>query len=341
MLKCKFSRLTAIIVVLIGLTIIASFSPVNAKTRSVARQEASNNTVYTNLRLGQSTSDGPYTRFFLVFSTWAPREIKLVHVPAGPFIMGSDVDGKSETSPQRSVHLDGFYIFETLVTNAQFTEFVDQTGYVTTAEIVGWSLIGQNSIKTNGANWKAPDGPGSSLFGMEDYPVVHASWIDGNAYCRWYGGRLPTEAEWEKAARGPYGRIFPWGGSGRPSVTGDKANFCDVNCPYDVSWKITDQNDGYSRYSVVGVYPKGASYYGALDMSGNLNEWVNDWYDPNYYQYAPNVNPTGPASGTFRVERGGSWMSGWSNLRSFHRNYETQDHTHDLEGFRCVVPETP
>jgi formylglycine-generating enzyme required for sulfatase activity len=339
----KVSKLFLIIVLLIVAFFIASSTQVTAQSVFKSSQSAESSTDDQGEPIGQSPSDSGYVIYLPFFQTWKPREIKLIRVPAGEFTMGSDTDGDPATSPQRRVYLDAFDISETMVTNAQFAEFVNEKDYETTAEKVGWSYVGQYLEKRNGAYWAAPLGPGSNVLGKDDFPVLHASWEDGMAFCDWYveGGRLPTEAEWEKAARGPSGRIYPWGGSGRPDVTGDKANFCDVNCPYDVPWKIADQNDGHATSSPAGNYPNGASIYGVMDMAGNLNEWVKDYYAADYYQYAPYNNPTGPASGTFRVERGGSWVSGWSNLRSFHRNYETQDHTHDLEGFRCVVPETP
>lgn len=281
--------------------------------------------------------------YFPFISVWQPAEINLIEVPAGEFLMGSDNDNNLSTSPARLVYLDAYYIFETMVTNAMFARFVAQTGHVTTAEILGWSLVfnGQGWDERPGAYWAAPTGPGSDLIGMDDYPVFHVSWYDADAFCQWYDGRLPTEAEWEKAARGPNGRIFPWGGHGQSAVTGDRANFCDVNCPLDIDWKIEDQDDGYATTSPVGVYPKGASPYGVLDMAGNINEWVSDWYASDYYTHAPDNNPTGPATGTERVHRGGSWFSGWTRLRAFSRNKNTPDHTHDLEGFRCVVPIGP
>jgi len=282
-----------------------------------------------------------WNAYFPLIMFSGAMEIERIYVPAGPFLRGSDDDGSAETSPERTVYLDSYYIFKTMVTNAQFASFVNQTGYETTAEEVGWSFLGPGLDQRFGAYWAAPEGPGSDLTGLDNYPVFHVSWFDAAAFCMWAGGRLPTEAEWEKAARGDDGRMFPWAGVGQSAVTGDKANFCDVNCPWDVDWKIASQDDGYARTSPVGTYPNGASPYGVLDMAGNINEWVADWYAEDYYSVAPDMNPTGPVSGQYRVHRGGSWYSGWSNLRSFVRSKNTPDHTHDMEGFRCVIPIEP
>lgn len=260
--------------------------------------------------------------------------LEWVTIPAGEFIMGSDSDGNPETSPERLVYLDAYAILKTPVTNAHFARFIYATGYQTLAERQGWSYIGVNLDRYLGAYWASPRGLGSSLLGQADHPVFHVSWHDAAAYCAWAGGWLPTEAQWEKAARGTDGRTFPWGDD---DVTAEKANFCDVNCP--APWANTELNDGYATVSPVNSFPAGASPYGVLDMAGNINEWVADWLDENYYTNAPYANPTGPESGEFKVERGGSWYSGWTSLRSFtRRSYETDDHAHDMEGFRCVIP---
>lgn len=268
--------------------------------------------------------------------------IPTVTIPAGEFTMGAnDPLNFPESYPPHTVYLDDYEIFRTLVTNAQFAEFMSQNPtHVTLAEEQGWSYIGPNLSKVDGAYWKDPKGEGiHSILGRENYPVVHVSWYDAQAFCAWAGGRLPTEAEWEKAARGTDGRTYPWGNT---PITGDKANFCDAaNC--SAPHAVSGQNDGYPQHSPVGIYPNGASFYGVLDMAGNVNEWVFDWYDPDYYSASPYANPTGPATGTFKVERGGSWYSGDWNLRSYSRknNYEPPMHSHDMEGFRCVIPTSP
>lgn len=259
----------------------------------------------------------------------------LILIPEGEFLMGSnDEIAKDHEKPEHAVYLDNFYIYQTHVTNFQFEDFIKKTRYITTAEEVGWSLVfnGETFDEIEGAYWRAPSGPGSDLSGRGNYPVLHVSWFDAAAYCAWAGGRLPTEAEWEKAARGTDGsRMFPWEGD---QISGDRANVCDVNCP--ATWAITDHDDGYATSSPAGNYPNGASPYSVLDMAGNVTDWVNDWYAEDYYGMSPYENPTGPLVGEMRVHRGASWYSGYTNQRSTARNMNLPTHKHDHGGFRCV-----
>ena len=201
---------------------------------------------------------------------------EMVLVPAGEFIMGSE-EGDADEKPRHRVYLDAFYIDKYEVTNARFQQFVQATGHRTQAEREGSGYTGDKSGLVDGANWRAPRGPGSSIAGLEQHPVVSVSQEDAKAYCTWAGKRLPTEAEWEKAARGTDGRTYPWGNQ----FDSTKGNF-----------------DGKNKGTVpVGTYEGGKSPYGAYDMAGNVWEWVADWYGENYYKNSPARNPQGPASG--------------------------------------------
>ncbi|MGB0385281.1 MAG: SUMF1/EgtB/PvdO family nonheme iron enzyme [Ardenticatenaceae bacterium] len=253
----------------------------------------------------------------------------MLYVPAGEFLMGSPQvgflarlfgDASSNEMPQRQVYLDAYWIDQTPVTNGMFAKFVAETGYQTQAEKDGWSWGWHRSglAKIQGANWQHPRGPESNLARKSDHPVVQVSWHDAQAYCAWAGRRLPTEAEWEKAARGTDGQTYPWGNA-EPN---DKLlNF---------GMKVKDTTPA-------GSYPPGASPYGALDMGGNVYEWTADWYDADYYKNGSFRNPTGPTSGTYRAVRGGSWdfyEARW--LRAGNRGGNLPANRYDNYGVRCA-----
>jgi len=210
----------------------------------------------------------------------------MLHIPAGEFLMGSN-DYAEEKPQHRRVHLDAYWIYKYPVTVAQYRKFCGSTRREMPEEPKwGW---------------------------REDHPVVNVSWDDAKAYADWAGVALPTEAQWEKAARGTDGRTFPWGNVWDPS-----------KCNNDVGDK------GPKRTTVVGNYPDGTSPYGVLDMAGNVGEWCGDWYDAGYYD-APRRNPTGPPSGGKFVLRGGSWL----NLDpTFFRCADRT--TFDVPGYRSV-----
>jgi len=262
---------------------------------------------------------------------------EMVFVPAGEFLMGSeDSDAYIDEDPEHLVYLDAYWIYKYEVSNAQFFEFVVDTGFTTDAQDQGWSYVIENGAldQSSGAYWAAPTGFGSDIVGMENYPVTQISWNDAYAYCEWAGGRLPTEAEWEKAARGESGLKFPWGDSGG---TASNANYCDTNCEFEWKDRDSNQDDGYEQTAPVGSYPGGVSPYGALDMAGNVWEWVADWYDETYYNTQTNWNnPTGPESGTARVLRGGSWDVVERSLRASVRSQAYPEVAFTSSGFRCV-----
>ena len=232
-----------------------------------------------------------------------------VYVPAGEFTMGSD-SGDENEKPVHTVYLDEYWIDQTEVTNAQYALCV-ATGPC------------KKPLDLNSQT--------SSSFSDDqyaDYPVVFVDWDQAQAYCTWAGRRLPTEAEWEKAARGTDGRVYPWGND----FDGTKVNYCDINCWGD--WKDSAYDDGYATTSPVGIYLDGASPFGALDMAGNAYEWVLDWFSSYSSEYQN--NPTGPASGNEHILRGGSWGDDMHHLRASLRSHEVANLRRDFVGFRCA-----
>jgi serine/threonine-protein kinase len=243
--------------------------------------------------------------------TWTrPADgMEMVYVPAGEFLMGSD-EGFDNEKPQHTVYLDAFWIDRTEVTNAQYRPCVE------------------------GGACPEPECWGDDRFNGPDHPVVCVSREYAAAYCQWAGGRLPTEAEWEKAARGTDGRIYPWG----DAFDGTRLNYCDANCEYE--HRDTGFDDRYAWTAPVGSYPTGASPYGALDMAGNVQEWVADWYADDYYGRSPERNPKGPDAGGYWVFRGGSWDDDSARARCAYRNGGIQDGWSHNNGFRCGLSST-
>ncbi len=250
----------------------------------------------------------------------------LVYVPPGAFWMGSprnDPYAKPDELPQHRPQLSAYWIDRTEITNAMYAGCVAAGACV--APPTAFSDFSPHAYY------------GSPAYA--DYPVVNVTWQQAQSYCGWAGRRLPTEAEWEKAARGLDGRRFPWEWIGVPVP--DKLNFCDASCAF--GFGLTTVKDGYAETAPVGAYPKGASPYGALDMAGNVWQWVSDWYGGTYYGSSPASDPTGPATGSLRVLRGGSWLDGpYSGGLIHHRsaNRFAQDPSavkSDI-GFRCAMP---
>ncbi|WP_241738920.1 formylglycine-generating enzyme family protein [Pontibacter beigongshangensis] len=305
----------------------------------------------------------------------------MVWIEGGTFGMGAtDLEGRPDEYPQHQVKVSGFWMDATEVTNAQFAAFVEATGYVTTAErapdweelklqlppatpkphdsvLVAASLVFSAPVQQvslhnpsqwwrwqKGANWRQPQGPGSSIKGKDNYPVVQVSWDDAVAYARWAGKRLPTEAEWEYAARGAVAdNVYPWGNEdveqGKP-----KAN----------TWQGTfpAKNSGWDQYTgLAPVKSFAPNKHGLYDMAGNVWEWCADWYDANYYETVEagvSENPKGPArsydprepDSPKRVVRGGSFMCHSSYCKGYRvtsRMSSTSDTSLENTGFRCVV----
>ncbi len=234
-------------------------------------------------------------------------------IPAGTFQMGSD-DGEEDEQPMHMVYLDAYWIDQTEVTNHQYAQCV-AAGVCTVPK--------KPDAYYRTSNYGNPE--------FSKYPVVNVSWEQAQSYCKWAGGRLPTEAEWEKAARGTDGRKYPWGNEFNCKM----GNFDD---------EIKDNSnvvpggpncDGYQDMAPVGIYPQGASPYGALDMAGNVWEWTADWYGW-YPEDKEARNPTGPESGDHRTVRGGSWwLSTVDTLKVTFRDGCLPDGGYNL-GFRCA-----
>ncbi len=278
----------------------------------------------------------------------------MVLIEACSFLMGTDDDigfPADGEGPVREVTLDAYWIDAVAVSNERFAAFVEATGYVTEAERYGWSFVFAGLLpegfpetravaaapwwrQVHGASWRAPEGPGSGIEERMDHPVVHVSWRDANAFCEWAGLRLPTEAEWECAARGglvqkryPWGMVREPGGRHRMNVwqgTFPTHNTCE---------------DGFYGTCPVDAYePNG---FGLYNTSGNVWEWCSDWFDARYHARpeAPRHNPAGPPQGKAKVNRGGSYLCHDSYCNRYRvaarQGNAPEDSTGNL-GFRCA-----
>jgi len=234
----------------------------------------------------------------------------LILVPAGAFPMGvppGDRDGGRDEYPRHEVYLDAFYIDKYEVTNGRYLEFVRTTGH----------RAPQHPKDATRNLWKGNTMPES----VADRPVVNVDWQDASAYCTWAGRRLPTEAEWEKAARGSDDRRFPWG----------NVEPTDKHLNYKQRWI------GEKTLMPVGSYEAGKSPFGAYDMAGNVWEWVNDWYDPLYYEKSPPRNPKGPETGSHKVIRSSGWQVETPMVRIFTRVKSDPLMRNESTGFRCAA----
>lgn len=301
----------------------------------------------------------------------------MVWIAGGAYQMGGDnAEASADEYPKHTVKVSGFWMDVTEVTNAQFEQFVKATGYITTAEkkpdwnelkkqlppgtpkpadslLTAASLVFHptaNEVDLNdysqwwtwqtGANWRHPQGPKSNIIGKGNYPVTQISWYDANAYCQWAGKRLPTEAEWEWAARGGLqNKVYPWGNE-QVTAGAAKANIWEGSFPY--------KNTLHDKYYLAApVKSFKANGYGLYDIAGNVWEWCNDLYHPDYYKMSPTNNPPGPAKSfdpqepyaIKRVIRGGSFLcnnSYCSGFRVARRMKSTEDSGMEHLGFRCV-----
>jgi sulfatase modifying factor 1 len=279
----------------------------------------------------------------------------MIRLPGGTFLMGTD-DGQGfredGEGPVREVTLDPFLISPHATTNAEFSRFVEETGYETEAERFGWSFVfhlfitGKAKKKIRGvvdaapwwkavagAHWRRPEGPGSGIKTRMKHPVVHVSHNDALAYCDWARKRLPTEAEWEFAARGGLEqKRYPWG----DTLTPDGEHLCNI-------WqgKFPSKNtrkDGYAGTAPVDVFPPNG--FGLYNVSGNVWEWCLDWFSATYHVGNVRTNPTGPPTGGSRVIRGGSYLchkSYCNRYRVAARSSNTPDSSTGNSGFRCAA----
>jgi formylglycine-generating enzyme required for sulfatase activity len=252
---------------------------------------------------GRLSQDQPE---WLVGKDGAPMRV----VPAGPFPMGvpsGDRDGGRDEYPRHEVFVDTFVIDKFEVTNGLYLEFVKSTGH----------RVPQNPKNPSRTLWQ-----GNSITeSVAERPVINVDWFDADAYCKWADKRLPTEAEWEKAAKGTSDRRFPWG---NVEPTAKHLN-------YNQRWI------GEKTLMPVGSYDAGMSPYGVYDMAGNVWEWVNDWYDAQYYEQSPNKNPQGPDRGSKKVIRGAGWQNETPTVRIFTRVDSDPSVRNESTGFRCAA----
>jgi sulfatase modifying factor 1 len=280
---------------------------------------------------------------------------RMIPLPGGTFLMGTDtLDGfpRDGEGPVRAITLAPFSIDRFPVTNDLFAQFILATGYITDAERFGWSFVFWSHLpeatfddlvedtvagapwwcKVPGAAWSKPEGPGSTIAMRGDHPVVHVSWSDAQAFCHWSNQRLPTEAEWEYAARGGLvQQLYPWGDELQP----DGKHRCNI-------WQgqfpsIDTGEDGFTGTCPVAAFPPNA--FGLSSVTGNTWEWCADWFDPTFHVTGPRLNPHGPPDGLTRVIRGGSFLchaSYCNRYRVAARSANTPDSSTSNTGFRCA-----
>lgn len=305
-----------------------------------------------NTESSDSSFQDPGFRRITTGSTEGMQPLK-----GGTFQMGNERDYGFPSDGEDPVHevtVSPFYIDETTVTNEQFNTFINATGYKTEAEQFGWSFVFHGLLppkqlarvnhravgsewwcRIDGATWRNPEGPGTHIKKRWQHPVVHVTWHDALAYATWAGKRLPTEAEWEYAARGgiEFGNRFPWGDELEPGGK-HRMNVWQGNFPHHNS-----EADGHYGTAPARAYR--ANGYGLSQMTGNIWEWCWDWFDPSYYAKSPAADPTGPIENLSnrRVMRGGSFLCHESYCNRYRvdaRNSNTPDSSSSNTGFRCV-----
>lgn len=270
-------------------------------------------------------------------TTWVRPidDMVMVYVPEGVFTMGSppELEGAAaDEKPQHEVSVAGFWLDQTDVTNSQFAQFVAETNYITSAETenrgrvrldVGWRWV-------DDADWLHPNGPDTTIDGLENHPVVQVTWDDANAYCAWVDGQLPTESQWEYAARGSEGNIYPWGNE----FDGTLLNFCDASCLLD--HRNEEFDDGFNQTSPVGSYPEGVSWIGVLDMVGNVWNWTMS----PYAAYPGSEDENDESFSRDRVvTRGGAWTNRITESTATFREPILPTSPFSHVGFRCVSSE--
>lgn len=246
-------------------------------------------------------------------------DVTQVWVPTGIFIMG-DEEGEEDEKPAHEVYLDGFWLDQTEVTNVAFAAFLNDRGNQEEAGITWLEVDDEDALIQENEQGKFV---AKDIF--EEHPVIEVSWYGAVAYCHWAGGYLPTEAQWEKAARGELGVTWPWGNE-----------FNGNNLNWYVGQYLTPK--GYTETAKVGSYRWGASPYGAFDMAGNVWEWVADWYANDYYQISPYENPLGPIGSDRerKVLRGGSSVGFDVHVRTFTRDWSFPTTRNQYIGLRCA-----
>jgi formylglycine-generating enzyme required for sulfatase activity len=316
-MKNKFFIILFSLLLLAGCTPVDCFSEFNKIENRIVNKistiksarENKPETIIKNLRAIVEISSNQYSQTAenhdYINTYNSINNMTLVYIPAGEFLMGSSGDdaGRYEDEePQHTVYLDSYWISKTQITNAMFTECVN-------AEVCKYSV----NNKTD---------PAFQDSEYADHPVVYITWGMAQTYCGWTGGRLPTEAEWEKAARGPRGAMFSWGNE----------------IPTEMKF-ASNINNMIGDTTPVGLFLYGSSYYGVMDMGGNVREWVLDWYDPDYYENSPSKNPQGPETGEKKVLKGASYLDPLNYARAANRLTHEPDSPGAIRGFRCAYKE--